>query len=306
MNESNKTSIQEISIHELVTSVFKAKLIIIAFAVVSCAISIIVAIYLPNYYKSEILLSSVQANKNSGLDGQLGGLASLAGFNLAQGDDTSKLALEILKSKQFINTLVEKHNLLAELMAVKAWVRGQDKLIYDEDKFNSQTGEWFRKGNEYLGPEPTATEIHEAFMSAMNIDVDKDSGFVKISFTHQSPVIAQAWLTLIVIEINSSLKKRDIDEATRSIEFLKQQIAQAKIAEIQSMLFNLVEEQMKKIMLAETKDEYVFKVIDPPLVADVKFKPKRSLIVVLGTLTGGGLAIIGTILIRLFRNEKYV
>ncbi|MBE0459369.1 MAG: Wzz/FepE/Etk N-terminal domain-containing protein [Pseudoalteromonas prydzensis] len=306
MNENKNTSIQEISMHELVTAVFKAKWIVIICAIVCGAISVAVAINLPNYYRSEVLLSPVQESQTSGLDGQLGGLASLAGFNLAQDNDRSKLALEVLRSKQFINMLVKKHTILPELMAVKEWVRETDTLIYDEEKFNKQTGEWFRKGNEYLGPEPTITEIHEAFMSAMNIDDDNDSGFVKISFTHQSPEIAQAWLELIVIEINTSLKKRDIAEATRSIEFLKQQIDQAKVAEIQTMLFNLVEEQMKKIMLAETRDEYVFKVIDPPLVADIKFKPKRSLIVVLGVFTGVFLAIIGVILRRLFKDEEHV
>ena len=79
-----------------------------------------------------------------------------------------------------------------------------------------------------------------------------------------------------------------------------------KVAEIKNMLFNLIEEQMKTVMLAETRDEYVFKVIDPAIVADVKFKPKRSLIVVLGVFVGMFLAIMAIIIRRLFRNEKYI
>lgn len=304
MNENINN--QEVSIYELVVAVLKAKWVVAVSAILSCTISIALAINLPNYYRSEVLLSPVQESETPGLDGQLGGLASLAGFNLSQGNERTKLALEILKSKQFINKLVTEHNLLPKLMAVKAWVRESDSFVFDEEKYNSQTGKWHRKSNEYLGPEPTVSEIHEAFMSELNIDEDSDSGFIKISFTHQSPNIAKAWLELIVVEVNNTLKRRDIAEANRSIVFLTQQINQAQVAEIKSMLFNLVEEQMKKIMLAESRDEYVLKVIDPAIVADVKFKPKRSLIVVLGTFTGGFLAVIAIVLRRLFRNNNHV
>ncbi len=297
---------QEVSIQELVSSVVKAKWIIAIFAFLGGAVSVAVALKLPDFYRSDVLLSPIQENQTSGLDGQFGGLASLAGINLAQGNERSKLALEILKSKQFAKSFVDKHNILPELMAVKAWDRESNKFIYDEDKYKSTSGEWFRNGNEFLGPTPTISEIHETFKSMISFDEVGDSGLIKISFTHYSPEIAKAWLELIVVDINNWLKNRDIEEAQRSIKFLNQQIQQSKVAEIKNMLFNLIEEQMKTIMLAETRDEYVFKVIDPAIIADVKFKPKRSLIVILGVFIGTFLAIMAIIIRRLFRNEKYI
>lgn len=306
MNDKNTIYGQEVSIQQLVAAVIKAKWIIAIFAFVGGAISIAVALNLPNFYRSDVLLSPIQDSQTSGLDGQFGGLASLAGINLAQGNERSKLALEILKSKQFAKKFIDKHNILPELMAVKSWDRESNKFIYNEDKYSSASGEWFRKGNEFLGPQPTISEIHEAFISMISFDEVGDAGLIKISFTHYSPYIAKTWLELIVLDINSWLKNRDIAEAERSIKFLKQQIQQAKVAEIKNMLFNLIEEQMKTVMLAETRDEYVFKVIDPAIVADVKFKPKRSLIVVLGVFVGMFLAIMAIIIRRLFRNEKYI
>lgn len=306
MNDKNTIYGQEVSIQQLVAAVIKAKWIIAIFALVGGAISMAVALNLPNFYRSDVLLSPIQDSQASGLDGQFGGLASLAGINLAQGNERSKLALEILKSKQFAKKFIDKHNILPELMAVKAWDREGNKFIYNEDKYNSVSGEWFRKGNEFLGPKPTISEIHEAFISMISFDEVGDAGLIKVSVTHYSPYIAKTWLELIVLDINSWLKNRDIAEAERSIKFLKQQIQQAKVAEIKNMLFNLIEEQMKTVMLAETRDEYVFKVIDPAIVADVKFKPKRSLIVVLGVFVGMFLGIMAIIIRRLFRNEKYI
>lgn len=306
MNEKQNIYEQKLSIQEIVAAVIKAKWMVVILAIFGGVVSAIIAINLPDSYRSDVLLSPVEEGQTSGLDSQLGGLASLAGINLNQGDDRSKLALEILKSKHFINNFVDKHNILPELMAVKAWDRESDTFIYDENKYKSTTGEWFRKGNEFLGPKPTISEIHETFMSMISIDEVKDADFIKISFTHYSPEIAKVWLELIVIDINNWIKNNDIEEANRSIKFLEQQIKQAKVAEVKKMLFDLVEEQMKKIMLAETRDEYVFKVIDPPTTADVKYKPMRLLIVILGVFVGIFLAIMAIIIKRLFKDEGYV
>ncbi|TOH86698.1 GNVR domain-containing protein, partial [Vibrio parahaemolyticus] len=45
-------------------------------------------------------------------------------------------------------------------------------------------------------------------------------------------------------------------------------------------------EQTKSLMLAEAQEEFVFKVVDPAVVPELKSKPKRSLIVIVGTFMG--------------------
>ena len=45
-------------------------------------------------------------------------------------------------------------------------------------------------------------------------------------------------------------------------------------------------------MFANVRDEYVFKTIDPALVPEQKFKPKRALICILGFLFGGILSVL--------------
>ena len=55
---------------------------------------------------------------------------------------------------------------------------------------------------------------------------------------------------------------------------------------------NLVESQLQKQMLSKVNKEYILKVIEPPFIPEVKSKPIRPLICILGTLLGGILAII--------------
>ncbi|TOP21050.1 LPS O-antigen length regulator, partial [Vibrio parahaemolyticus] len=58
------------------------------------------------------------------------------------------------------------------------------------------------------------------------------------------------------------------------------------VAEMQSTFYKLIEEQTKSLMLAEVQEEFVFKVVDPAVVPEVKVKPSRALICIGGTLFG--------------------
>ncbi len=71
-----------------------------------------------------------------------------------------------------------------------------------------------------------------------------------------------------------------------SITYLKKQIENTQLAEMQSMLYSLIEEQMKIILLANVRDEYVFKIIDPAVIPEEKAKPKRFLIVLSAFIFG--------------------
>ena len=61
----------------------------------------------------------------------------------------------------------------------------------------------------------------------------------------------------------------------------------------------MIEEQAKVIMLAEVREEYVFKTIDPAIIPELKFKPKRALVCLLITFLGGVLSVL-IVLVRYF------
>eukprot|EP01026_Neomeris_dumetosa_P014222 TRINITY_DN15119_c1_g1_i1.p1 TRINITY_DN15119_c1_g1~~TRINITY_DN15119_c1_g1_i1.p1 ORF type:complete len:106 (-),score=16.33 TRINITY_DN15119_c1_g1_i1:86-403(-) len=82
------------------------------------------------------------------------------------------------------------------------------------------------------------------------------------------------------------MKKKDVEEAQRSIEYLSRQLDKTPVAGMRSVFYQLIEEQTKTIMLAEVRDEYVFSTIDPAVVAEQKSKPKKAFICVSGTALG--------------------
>ena len=120
-----------------------------------------------------------------------------------------------------------------------------------------------------------------------------------IAVEHFSPFIAQQWVNWLIEDINLTMKKRDVIEATKSTEFLMAQIEKTNVADIRVVLYKLVEEQAKTIMFANVRDEYVFKTIDPALVPEEKLKPKRALIVIVSTFFAGVIGVF-IVLIRFY------
>jgi len=115
---------------------------------------------------------------------------------------------------------------------------------------------------------------------------------VSISIKYYSPEIAKHWLDLYVAAINGHMQERKMAEVTRNITYLEAQIKKTNIAEMQEVFYTIVEEQMKSKMLAEASPDYAFIPVSPSMVPYQKSQPKRSLIVILGTLLGGMLSVL--------------
>ncbi len=302
--EFSGTADDEIDLRELWDVIWRGKWIITAVTAVFAVISLIVALSLPNIYRSEVLVAPSEESQGGGLAemaGQLGGLASLAGINLgsAGGDNKVAVAMAVMKSRQFIADFVATHDILPELMAVEEWNRSANKLEFDPDLYDAAQGEWVREVEPPKTPQPSEWEAYKAFMEILTVSQDTETGFVTIAVEHQSPYIAERWATLLVDEVNHVMKEQDVSEAQRSIDFLNQQLDRVALAEMRTVFYQLIEEQTKTIMLAEVRDEYIFSTIDPAVVAEEKAKPKRALICILGTMLGGMLAVM-FVLIRHF------
>ncbi|WP_299807118.1 Wzz/FepE/Etk N-terminal domain-containing protein [uncultured Shewanella sp.] len=309
MNSVHSPQDDEIDLRELFSVIWQGKWLIIAITAVFAIGSVIFALMQPNIYKSEALLAPASEEQGGGLSAlasQFGGLASMAGINLGGGGgvDKTQMAIEVMKSRQFTSQFIHKHNILPDLMAAEKWVMATNTVVYDNELYNSETKVWLRETQAPFKPEPSMQEAFNVFKDIIKVNSAKDTGMVTVSVEHLSPHIAQQWVNWLVEDINKVMKERDVAEAIRSSEFLNKQIAMTNVADIRSILYKLIEEQAKTIMFAEVRDEYVFKTIDPAIVAESPSLPKRKLICVLGTILGGVLAVL-VVLIRYFlRNTK--
>jgi len=287
----------EINFAEIISVLWSRKWLVFAITVIAAMGSVVFALSRPNIYTASALLSPSEQSGGgiSGLMKQYGGLASLAGISIPRSQDGSRaqLGIQLLKSRAFIGDFVERHEILPDLMAAEAWDVNSRDLSYDKEVFDEETGTWLRDVEFPKTPEPSRLEAYKEFMKIMNVSEDARTGYVSLSVEHKSPEVAAKWVTLLIEDINRIVKSQEVEEAKRSIEYLKQQAENTTLRDLQAVFFELIQSQTETVMLAEVRQEYVFKIIDPPFVPEEKSKPSRALICIVGTLLG---AILGMII----------
>jgi len=106
----------EIDLLELWNVIWRGKWLIIAITAVFAVGSVVYALWLPDIYRTEVLLAPVEEETGGGVGGQLGqlgGLASLAGISIDGGGNQVSMktrALAIIQSRSFIKDFFEEHD----------------------------------------------------------------------------------------------------------------------------------------------------------------------------------------------------
>ena len=155
-------------------------------------------------------------------------------------------------------------------MAVRSWNSSVEEDEIDQSIFNLESNQWVVK-------QPTLQEAHEFYLGIVRFDHQLDTGFVKISATHPSPYIAEGLVRATVDGINQYTRLTDTQDAQRAIEFLIEQSAKTKLVSLDLVFSSLIEEQTKKLMLAQANQDYVFQIIHAPVAPERKSGPARSL-----------------------------
>jgi LPS O-antigen subunit length determinant protein (WzzB/FepE family) len=183
-------------------------------------------------------------------------------------------------------------------MAPEHWDVKSRQLTFNSDIIDPETVQW-------IGEKPDDAEAYETFLGLLQIDRNSENGLLRVSIKHQSPELAQKWVGWLVSDINEQLRLGDIAKAESSIEYLKQQLQQTAVANMQQVLYQMIENQIQTMMLANVRQEYAFKVIDPPVENDKRVSPNRSTIVFLTLLISGVVSVMGVLLFQFFRRLNF-
>ncbi|MCP5382472.1 MAG: hypothetical protein H6912_08880 [Kordiimonadaceae bacterium] len=298
----------EIDLIALWKIVWSAKVHLISITLLFAILSVLFALYLPNIYRADTTLFPVEGYSQStggGLGGGLKDIASLAGVNVGSNESPKTvLALELLESRKFIIEFINNHKIKPTLMALEKWDKETGSETYNEEIYNIETKKWLVDQDTKLSLEPTDLKTYDIFKNSLMITPDVDSSVVKVSLDFISPVRSKEWLDLLIKDLNAKVRNDDIEIADKSIKFLEQKLEETQVADIRRIFFSLIEEQMRKKLLAETMEEYVFNTIDPPVVSEKNVSPKRALICILGTFLGGLIGLIYIFIRYLFVRES--
>ena len=284
----------ELDLADLFGALWAGKQIIIAITSVFALASVIYALSLADQYRAVSVISPSQSGGSSMLGSmasQFGGLASLAGINIGGGEGgESEQALEIMSSQAFITDFIVDNDLEVAVFAAVGWNEITDDLEIDSDIYNIDTKTWVREPPPGRTVEPSSWELYQIFLEMLAISEDKKKGLVSVSIEYFAPQLASEWVDKFVVAINEHMRERKLQQVNRNIEYLEAQIEKTAIADMREVFYQIIEEQIKSKMLAEATPEYAFSTVNRAMLPEVKSKPKRAIICVLGTLLGGILA----------------
>ncbi|MFL2482617.1 MAG: Wzz/FepE/Etk N-terminal domain-containing protein [Woeseiaceae bacterium] len=294
----------EIDLKELFLVLWDAKKLIILVTSLFAMGSIIYSLTLPNYYRSEAVVSIAGQLTNKSSLGGLSGLASMAGISLsADGGDKSIIAIKTIQSRSFLKHLISFEGVLPSIVAAKSYDFQSKKIQYDPKIYNEDKGEWVRKAKRNRQAKPSYLEIYSSYLDQVSVTTDKVTNLVTISVEHISPIFAKELLVLIIDEANELMRDRDLRESSDAIAFLNTEIPKSSLITMKEAINNLVQAQLEKQMLSKINTEYILKVIEPPFIPEEKSRPLRAVICIFGTLIGGILAII-VVFIRNYSSRR--
>ena len=73
---------------------------------------------------------------------------------------------------------------------------------------------------------------------------------------------------------------------------------------MRAVLYNLLESEKQKAMLANVNEDFALEVIDPAVAPETREKPKRKLIVALGGVCGGFLGVFAVFFAQFLKKLK--
>lgn len=269
----------EIDLKDLLKVLWIQKKIIIFISSLGALISVIVSLSLSNIYLSEsTLLPTSQEDSLASKLGSLSSLSSIAGVALPK-ESVSKSdeAIERIKSFDFFSKNFLPNIKLENITAVKKWLPDTNSLVYDKKIYDSEQKKW-------IDGIPSEQQAYKTYQEILGINAPLKTPFVRISIQHESPVIAQRWVEIIIKQINETMRTNDADQAKKSILYLNKIASSTNVQSIKDAISSLLESQMQTLTLTSSNEMYVFKIIDAPIIPENKFKPSRAIICILGTL----------------------
>jgi len=282
MNPNDSYSDDEIDLKELFQVLWVAKKLIIQVTAVFAISSLVFSLLLTNYYRSESLMTATSNTQNQSMLSQYSGLASFAGINLpASVDNKAMEAIEIIQSRNFVKHLLTFEDILASIMASKSYDSSSKELLFDQKIYDSETKIW--NGQK----KPSYLDAYEEYIeNIISVSQESNTGFISIKAEHISPIFAKEFLELIIREANVLMRERDMEKSSQALEFLKTELSQTSLIEIQDAINSLIEAQLETQMLAQINEDYVLVTIEPPFIPEKKSKPNRMTILMFSLMLG--------------------
>ncbi|MFA7439930.1 MAG: Wzz/FepE/Etk N-terminal domain-containing protein [Sphingomonadaceae bacterium] len=286
----------EIDLRELFRTIWAGRWIIM---VVTAAFLGLASLYLHNAtyrYTAELTLTPAQSGGGAKLAG-LGGLASLAGINIPQGQEELSFSLyaEGVHSRGLAEALAAHPDLM--------------RVIFSNE-WNEETGQWQQPRGfvsstiaviknllgapTFAWSPPDGARLQEFLQREVEVAQDPKNPFLTLRFNHKDPAFAVRFLNTLNNELDNILRRKALERSTGNIAYLSSQLERVTLAEHRAAIAESLSEQEKQRMAASSSAPYA---ADPFGSANASLRPTspRPSLVLVASVLGG--IIFGSLLV---------
>ena len=291
----------EIRVLDFISFCWREKRMIITITAIISILSLSFSFFLTDYYKaSSTLVPAEHLASQVSNSNPLASLSGIPGLNISPSDklDYITLGMKTLESRVFTKSFIARHNLSHYYFAVDYYDKKSKKLVFDKNLYNPDKACTISK--EKI---PTDQDLFNSFQDSIRFIRNEAENTIKLEVIHESPIFAKEVNDLIIKDLNDEIRRFDSIIADKSIEFVNRKLRETQSSELKETLYGIYKSELRKKMLTEVQDEYIFRVLDPAVIPINKYKPSRLMILIASIISGFVISIISLLAIKLTQKE---
>ena len=248
VNKSSDNEVDNIEIISLLKEAWRGSKIILRFTIVFSCLGLFIAIFSNNKYSASTTF--VPVNQGKSIDGNLGGLASLAGINLGSGSGGTEISSKLYP--QIFNSIPYQ----LELLNTPLSIEGQEKITYREyykniyklgllelikkytiglpaiiiSSFKSENDQIESSiENQIINVSPDDFElINKVLIEQISLQVNEKEGFVSISVDFPEPLASAQFALRAKNLLQDYVLKFKTEKAKEQLNYIEARFLETK------------------------------------------------------------------------------
>ncbi len=297
---------EEIDLFEYWEILKRRKKIVFITVFLCTLVTAAISFLLTNIYRSQALIIPIVEEKSSlgSIASRMGAVTGLLGISplgTSEAEIVSLLKSEVLKEE-----LIKRYNLLPVLFPER-W--DEEKKTWKPPPLSvgvvlAKLMAKVRGSGRDPDAPPTLWDGIKALEEIITVRQDAKLGTIRVSVDFPDPQKAAEICQALITTLREHMCAEAIRVAQTNKRYLEEELVRTSDPLIRQKIYALIADQVETITMAKVKENFAFKVIDPPRVPEEKAKPRRAMMVAVAFVLGGFLGVMGAFLIEAVEKAK--
>jgi uncharacterized protein involved in exopolysaccharide biosynthesis len=234
----------EINLLDYINILARHKKLIIIIVIISVAATGIISFISPKIYEAKAIIMPVAQSQDQS---NMSAIVSQFGITSPQGSNSSEI-VSLLQSNVLMERVIKKYNLIPIFFSDKEKGKIENEQSWDGIRYLKKT--------------------------IYKVNDNKSKGVIELSAEYKDPEISARILTYILTELTDYMSSEAKRVADTNKKYLESLIDKNSDPLIKQKIYTMIARQIEISMMAEVKENYAFKILDPPKIPDRKIRPR--------------------------------